>query len=1099
MKKILSLVLALALCLSLAVPAMADTGDDSVVILFDSAAKLSSMISSSNLVVEYCPSENALELAAYGAGYNDPYISFNMSGLGSVNASTHKYVVLTYRMPSTNSQNGIQQIFLQTDHDASMAAASAQPYFLLERGYKYRSLVLDLSNTTNFPNYYGNVVGLRIDPFYQDMVIWDTLFVSSIVFCSSMEAAEQAAAAQTARANGSINGMSESALSGNYGADMSPIWGGSLAYNEGVFITDKKQDTPITLAYDIDRVLSVRDSTLGVEYQFGRDYNVVNGKLVINSNGFIGAAPADDWFHRATPLGDSSAWFPANDGGLTFVSDSGLYQQYQLSVTYTHSDGFHGSVPSTQLNDLPYAAYRLNNGLAERIVFIGDSITYGCFSSGLRGVAPGCPIWVDLTAAKLNAVYSGNVSYWNEGVGGTMSSWGAEAATVANITRHNPDLVVIAFGMNDQNGVTAASYKANIRSMIEQIRDYNPLCEFLLVSSMLGNFRIYQSYNTILDYRPVLNELAEEYDGVAVADVTSVHQALLARKDFYDMTSNGVNHCNDYMVRTYAQVMVASLTGDVEIISPDTVPLKTKVSADRILDSGGQDMAHYGNNDPAGTDLGLTEEETAAAYGWFACSKPISRFGYRCGNETVLNSAKVTPEAAVTKAGLATAGLFGETSRFTIQIPLSADANEVYAVAELTDGTVIDMWKITYASANQPSALVRSAFNTISIDSTQPFEDSNYWDGADAHQWLEQNPISFNIGEHSTIGVRGWALLNHAIGDFSCSVDGGSAVTGCLESGRSDVKQNVDALAEGFLKFVDISGLGAGNHSIVIKAIASDGAQFTVATLPFTIIDPVTPPEPTTEPATDAELIGSAFEAIYEDGQALCLNNAKAWLAQNDISYEKGSVNEIRLGGWAALNVPIAGFGYRLDNGSTVNGVFVDNRPGVPAGATAFRVHANVYGLWPGEHSVQAVVIAYDGTEFVVATAPFTVYDPPVMPELIDSEIEKIIVENDTIYDSTEPGEWTFEDPIEFAAGTVSDMFVSGWASASEEITGFGYSFDNGFVREGRFLVPRDGVQGINMSVPLHKLSDGEHTVDIYAITASGVYLKVCGFQVNVT
>ena len=963
MKKLLSLALALVLCLSLTVPAMAAAGDDDVVILFDSAARLNSMISSQNLVVEYCESENALQLAAYGAGYNDPYISFSMSGLGSVNADTHKYVVLTYRMPNTNSNgNGtkIQQIYLQTANDAAIDALTVtQPYFALETGYKYRSYILDLSNTSTFPNYRGNLTAFRLDPFWQNMQTWDTLFVSSLVFCSSLQRAQQVAAEQTARANGSINSLPESSLSGNYGADLSPVWGGTLAYNEHVFVSDLKCDTPVSLLYDIERVLSVRDSTLGTEYQYGRDYKVANGKLIIPSNGLIASnvAPDADWFHRPTQYTED--FWPSNDGGgYIFVSDAGLYQQHQIVVTYTHAGGFPGSAPATKLNELPYAAYRFNQGIQETIVYFGDSITVGCFASSLRRVAPFCPIWADMTTAKLNAVYSNNVVSYNEAVGGKTSSWGAQ--NVSLVTSHNPDLVVLGFGMNDQNQVSVASYKANIKSIIDSVRDANPLCEFLLVSSMIGNSRIYQSYNTVVDYRAALNELAAEYEGVAVADVTAVHQALLSRKDFYDMSSNGINHCNDYMARVYAQVMIASLTGNVEIISPETVPQKILVSADRIVNNAGTDLANVGNNDPNGTDIGVTDEPSITAKGWLASSKTITRFGYRYGSEVVLDSGKASTEAAVTKAGLPTAGLFGETSRFAIQIPLRSSASEVWAVAELSNGAVVDMWRILYSPSVQPT------------------------------------------------------------------------------------------------------------------------------------------PEPTPDPGTPAELLGSSFEAIYEDDTALCTSNAPAWLAENSVSYEKGSVTEIRLGGWAKLNLPIAGFGYRLDNGDTVYGIFEDSRDGVPVGATAFRVHANVYGLWPGEHTIQAVVVAEDDTEFVVASMPLTVVDPPQKPELTHSQIDMVILENDTLYDANNPGEWTLEDPITFTYGEVSSMFVSGLANASEPITGFGYSFDGGYVREGRFLIPRENGQGICLNAPLYQLEPGTHSVDLYAITESGVYLPVCSFQVMI-
>ena len=49
--------------------------------------------------------------------------------------------------------------------------------------------------------------------------------------------------------------------------------------------------------------------------------------------------------------------------------------------------------------------------------------------------------------------------------------------------------------------------------------------------------------------------------GVALADVQKVWKKLLERKDFYDLSGNGVNHPNDYGHRVYASVIFQLLSG----------------------------------------------------------------------------------------------------------------------------------------------------------------------------------------------------------------------------------------------------------------------------------------------------------------------------------------------------------------------------------------------------------------------------------------------------------------------------------------------------------------------------------------------------------
>ena len=47
--------------------------------------------------------------------------------------------------------------------------------------------------------------------------------------------------------------------------------------------------------------------------------------------------------------------------------------------------------------------------------------------------------------------------------------------------------------------------------------------------------------------------------GVVLADMTSMWEALLTRKRFYDLTGNGVNHPNDFGHTIYAQSLLALL------------------------------------------------------------------------------------------------------------------------------------------------------------------------------------------------------------------------------------------------------------------------------------------------------------------------------------------------------------------------------------------------------------------------------------------------------------------------------------------------------------------------------------------------------------
>ncbi len=102
-------------------------------------------------------------------------------------------------------------------------------------------------------------------------------------------------------------------------------------------------------------------------------------------------------------------------------------------------------------------------------------------------------------------------------------------------------------------------YKANIKSIISDVRNTNPECEFILVSTMLANPESTGFYGRQPEYVKPLSEIEQEIEGVAFADVTSAHEFILTRKKFWDMGGNGVNHPSDFLARIYAQIILELL------------------------------------------------------------------------------------------------------------------------------------------------------------------------------------------------------------------------------------------------------------------------------------------------------------------------------------------------------------------------------------------------------------------------------------------------------------------------------------------------------------------------------------------------------------
>jgi len=189
-------------------------------------------------------------------------------------------------------------------------------------------------------------------------------------------------------------------------------------------------------------------------------------------------------------------------------------------------------------------------------VLLGDSISTGCNASGWAGVAPYQPPYQDLLVQHLQAWSTGPVKLTNLAVGGTSTPWGI--TKVSEVTAAKPDLVLLAFGMNDSSGRPAAEYGANIAAMIAQIREGAPEAEFVLIATMRGNADwVALKQELFGEYRDVLQGLTGP--GIVLADLTSLWTEFLKRKRDSDLTGNGVNHPNDFGHRVYAQVLASLL------------------------------------------------------------------------------------------------------------------------------------------------------------------------------------------------------------------------------------------------------------------------------------------------------------------------------------------------------------------------------------------------------------------------------------------------------------------------------------------------------------------------------------------------------------
>lgn len=583
--KCVSLVLALTLLFSLfsfgitALDYTPQTGG----FVFDSEEMLSYISKTNNLNVIYDPFENALRTVVSAHDSDpDPYFVLDLSLLDvPLGAADYASLLITYRCPDTNSQYAAStEVFLSAGEVAG-PTAGCSVLFSPAEGDAYTVQEIDL---TAVPWWTGDVHSIRIDPFTQG-AYGDTMYIDSIVLCKDSTQAESVRADRLQKAGTPAGEALSDYICNRYDVQKytSPVWEGNIIYNEAVYpIEGQDGSTTYTLMYTPDEVKSVYDATFSHLYREGIDYVVEGNQLTLLPGGAIPTVDYEYIHPQSNP--NNYGWdryynrTAAGDGKWEYWGQSSEFFAGYLNVTYTHSDTWQGWVPENKADALPGTKEKIENNEQMNVVFFGDSITGGANSSSYRDIYPYAEYWNEQIIRKLKESYGcTNISDYYSSVGGSSAS-GMVSELGSGVIQYAPDLVFIAFGMNDCMNESQDSggslervrseYKSAIEEMILQVRAQYPDCEFVLVSSFYANpYCHYQSYFDAC--RDALLELEEAYDGVVCADVTSLQASMLEYKDYLDFSGDNMCHPNDFMARLYAQVCLETIVpGGIDAYVP---------------------------------------------------------------------------------------------------------------------------------------------------------------------------------------------------------------------------------------------------------------------------------------------------------------------------------------------------------------------------------------------------------------------------------------------------------------------------------------------------------------------------------------------------
>ena len=346
-----------------------------------------------------------------------------------------------------------------------------------------------------------------------------------------------------------------------------PFWKGNIVYNECVYpiISPENEVQSFQLMYKASEIVSVKNYTLDKEYTEGVDYILEDGRLVILPTGNIELIKQEYIYRneRDESLVESEIYpfYPRKDSdGYIYWTEEEEFVLQTLAVTYIHNDKWNYDIPKSQLKKLKKIKNKLNNGENITVVIDGNSISMGANSSSKLKIEPFADDYVNMTHNYLKNKYGNeNIEIINSAVGGSTAKFSEEKCDEL-IVQHNPDLVIMAFGMNEaSSGRSAEIFKNNLINRITYTKEQLPDCEFLLVTSVYGNPVLF-SQKLYEEHANAIYEIASEYDYVGVCDPQSIMGSLLEKKDYMCFMADNMVHPNDYGMRIIAQCVIAALT-----------------------------------------------------------------------------------------------------------------------------------------------------------------------------------------------------------------------------------------------------------------------------------------------------------------------------------------------------------------------------------------------------------------------------------------------------------------------------------------------------------------------------------------------------------
>ncbi|MCE9567180.1 MAG: hypothetical protein K8U57_34695 [Planctomycetes bacterium] len=338
---------------------------------------------------------------------------------------------------------------------------------------------------------------------------------------------------------------------------LTPAWASPVVHRESSILLQLKPDAPITarLAFPAAEILEI--TTADQRHRFepsgfalskdGLTLTFANPKpveVIPASSLFVPKGSPNSYASRVGHPEESLMFHPGR-----------WFHDRNVEITYRRSDD--KAIAALEVvGSLPKTAARLKAGEAFTIGVSGDSISTGLDASAMVKAMPNQPGYADLVVAQLQAKSDCLITLKNRAVAGWSVANGV--TDLDKLLAEKPNLIVLAYGMNDVGRRDPKWFGDQTRTILDRIKAADKDIEVILVASMIGNTEWTAVPREMFPkYRDELKKLSGP--GVALVDVTAVWELLLRNKHNLDVTGNGLNHPNDFGHRLYAQAILSGL------------------------------------------------------------------------------------------------------------------------------------------------------------------------------------------------------------------------------------------------------------------------------------------------------------------------------------------------------------------------------------------------------------------------------------------------------------------------------------------------------------------------------------------------------------